>query len=126
MKSSELLRECIQGLVNESLTESINPRDPEYKSVQTFAQFLLDDDREEYNHEELAALNMNTHQRIDAIRHELDSIGFRLATRAPEKRVRGFTTSSNDRWYGPGSQKTHGGPGIDNATGRATVRGKTV
>lgn len=105
------------------LTEAVNPYDPEYESIAAFAEYMMDDDREEFTHEDLRALNMRTHARVDDIRKELEAIGFKLAYRAPEKRVRGFQTSSNDRWYGPGSQKTHGGAGIDPQTGRATSRG---
>lgn len=101
-------------------------RGPEYGSVNTFAEFLMDDDRDEFTHEDLGALNQRLRLPVNVIRKELEDIGFKLAVRAPEKKVRGFTTSSNDRWYGPGSLKTHGGAGIDAQTGRATVRGKTV
>jgi hypothetical protein len=37
------------------------------------------------------------------------SWGLTLAERVPPKRVRGFTTSSHDRWFGPGSEPTHAG-----------------
>lgn len=119
---SQLLKEFVQLVLH----EAVNPRDPEYASINAFAQFLLDDDREEFSHEDLTALNQRLKIPVAAIRKELEDIGFKLALRAPEKRVRGFTTSSNDRWYGPGSIKTHGGAGIDASTGRATVRNKTV
>lgn len=121
MKTNPLLLEFIKCVLEES-----NANDPEYESIETFAQFLLDDDRDEFTHEDLMALNQNTQQTVGAIRSELEAIGFKLAMRAPEKHIRGFRTSSNDRWFGPGSQKTHGGSGIDTSTGRATVRGKTV
>ena len=121
-KSLFLLRECIKAIIE----ESINPKDAEYSSIEAFAQFLMDDEREEYSHEDLAALNFRLRKPIALIRNELDTYGFKLATRPVEKHIRGFTTPSNDRWYGPGSIKSHGGAGIDNATGRATVKGKTV
>ena len=34
-----------------------------------------------------------------------------MSVREPLRRVRGFRTSSNDRWFGPGSDKMHGGSG---------------
>ncbi len=119
----KLLNEIVSKILNEV---KINPRDPEFASINAFAEYLMDEDREEYTHEELTALNMRTHMKVADIHKELDSFGFKLAYREPEKHVRGFTTSSNDRWYGPGADKMHGGAGIDNSTGRATVLGKTV
>lgn len=85
---------------------------PEFKSIEVFAEFLLADDRTEFTHEELLALNYRTRTIVAAIRSELESIGFTLAHRPSERRVRGFTTSSNDRWFGPGSCPTHGGCGV--------------
>lgn len=120
--STKLLKETIRALI----IESINKRDPEYASVDAFAEFLADDERTEYTHEDLTALNFRLRRPIAAIRAELESYGFRLATREPEKQVRGFTSSSHDRWFGKGSLPTHGGAGIDTSTGRATIRGKTV
>jgi hypothetical protein len=108
------------------IREVVNPHDLEFASIEDFSQFLLDDDRDTFTHEELQALNMRTHKPVLLIRKELEAIGFKLAFRPNEKEVRGFKTSSHDRWFGPGSQKTHGGSGIDNQTGRATVRGKTI
>lgn len=87
---------------------------PEFKSVEVFAQYLLDEDRATYTHEELMALNYRTRTTLAQIRADLDGYGFALAHRASERRVRGFTTSSNDRWFGPGSCATHGGSGFSN------------
>lgn len=93
---------------------------PEFANIETFGQFLLDEDREEFTHEDLAALNASLNRPVREIRAELESFGFRLATRANEVQVRGFSTSSNDRWFGPGACKTHGGSGISVHTGVAT------
>lgn len=118
-----LLKEYIRALV----AEAVNNLDDEYASVDVFAQFLIDDERNEYTHEDLAALNFRTRKPLQMLRKELeDGYGFRLAVRAPEKQVRGFTSNSHDRWFGKGSLPTHGGAGIDTSTGRATVRGRTV
>lgn len=106
--------------------ESVDMEDPEYSSLEDFVQFLLDDERDTYTHEDLAALNFRTRMPINNIRKELEGYGFKLASRAPEKQVRGFTSNSHDRWHGKGSLPTHGGAGIDASTGRATVRGRTV
>ncbi len=108
---------CGEGVVK----ESIDMEDPEYATVEDFVQFMLDDERgNTYTHEELAALNFRTRMPIGDIRKELEGYGFKLATRMPEKEVRGFTSNSHDRWHGKGSMPTHGGAGIDPQTGRAT------
>lgn len=111
---------CPEG-DREPVEESVSMEDPEYSSIEDFVQFLLDDDRTEYTHEELAALNFRTRMPIAAIRKELESYGLKLAHRAVEKQVRGFTSNSHDRWFGKGSMPTHGGAGIDPQTGRATT-----
>jgi len=102
------------------MQEGVEMDDPEFDSIETFVQHLLDDERETYTHEELTALNFRTHMPINAIRKELEGYGLTLANRPNVKRTRGFSTSSNDRWFGPGSAATHGGAGIDPQTGRAT------
>jgi hypothetical protein len=78
----------------------------EFKSIENFVQFCMDDRREEFTHEELAELNFTTHKRRQDIRAELEGYGLRLAVRRPEKACRGFNTSSHDRWSGPGSCPT--------------------
>lgn len=121
----ELTRQISEGI--DDLGDAIElSRTPEYATVDTFAQFLIDDDREEFTHVDLRALGLKLKRPLSAIRSELEAWGLTLAVREHEKRVRGFNTSSNDRWYGPGSSSTSGGAGIDTSTGRATVRGKTV
>ncbi len=106
--------------VAENVNESVDMEDPEYASIEDFAQFLIDEDRFEYTHEDLAALNFRTRMPIAMLRKELESYGLKLAQRAAEKQVRGFSSNSHDRWFGKGSQATHGGAGIDSQTGRAT------
>lgn len=110
----------------ETISESVDMEDPEYSSIEDFVQFMLDDERDTYTHEDIAALNFRTRMPINNIRKELDGYGFKLGVRAPVKQVRGFTSNSHDRWHGKGSLPTHGGAGIDASTGRATVRGRTV
>jgi len=87
---------------------------PEYKSIEDFAQFLIDDERTEFTHEDLAALNYRLRKQVAEIKKELEAYGFKLAEREKESKARGFKTSDHDRWYGPGSDKTHGGSGFSN------------
>jgi len=82
---------------------------PEYVSMETFVQFLTDDDRTVFTHEDLQELAVHLQICRSKIRSELEGYGLKLGVREIPKRVRGFTTSSNDRWFGPGSSKTHGG-----------------
>jgi hypothetical protein len=97
--------------------------DLEYASVLSFAEFLADDDREEFSHEDLIRLNMSTRTQVSVVRAELESYGFRLAERMPARRVRGFRTSSNDRFFGPGSSPSHGGSGHEQIVGFAGRKG---
>jgi hypothetical protein len=86
---------------------------PEYESIESFVQFCKDDERVEYTHEDLSALCVSLRcSKVYMIVSELSKSGLTLAKREVPKRVRGFTTSSNDRWFGPGSEPTHGGSGF--------------
>ena len=120
------LRHAEENVGEESINESANTKDPEYASVNNFVEYMFDDEREEYTYEDLAALNFRTRTPVSMLRKELDSYGLRLANRPFEKEVRGVNSNSNDRWHGKGSEPMHGGAGIDSATGRATVRGRTI
>jgi hypothetical protein len=88
---------------------------PELSSIESFAQYLLDDERTSFTVAELQALNARLRISMHEIKSSLGAYGFALELRqVPKPPCRGFTTSSNDRWYGPGSDKTHGGSGFDN------------
>jgi len=95
----------------------------EHTSVEAFVQYCMDEDTVEFTHVDLAHLSFALRSSPSKIRAELEGYGLRLTVRLPEKKVRGFKTSSHDRWYGPGACKTHGGCGIDRFTGRATAKG---
>lgn len=80
-------------------------REPEFASVEAFIQYLMDDERGTYTVEELGKLNHRTRRTQAEIRDDLESKGFSLERReVPKPEPRGFTTSSNDRWFGPGSK----------------------
>lgn len=101
-------------------------KNPEYESIESFLEFCADDERTEFSHVDLALLSASLKTSPWKVRIELQRHGLTLAERAVVKQTRGFSTSSHDRWYGPGSLATHGGAGIDADTGRATVKGKTI
>ncbi len=80
-------------------------REPEFASVDAFIKYLVDDERGTYTVEELGKLNHRLRITQAEIRDQLESKGFSLERRAvPKPEHRGFTTSSNDRWWGPGSK----------------------
>ena len=87
---------------------------PEYESVELFVEYLLEDDRDTFTAGELVGLSKALGRTTHDVRSELEGYGIKPAGRAHEKHVRGFTTSSHDRWFGPGSCPTHGGSGFDN------------
>jgi hypothetical protein len=97
--------------------------DAEHKNIESFVQYCYDEEKTSYDHNDLTVLCYSLRKSQKVVREELLSYGLTLAPRTPLRTVRGFSTSSHDRWYGPGSTPTYGGCGIDSATGRATVRG---
>lgn len=90
---------------------------PEHASVEAFVEYLFDDECETFDHNDLALLGEFTHKRRGDLRRELESYGFKLAKRESEKSVRGFSANPHDRWYGPGSCRTHGGSGWEQING---------
>jgi len=92
---------------------------PEYESVETFVQECLDDDRDYFTTADMQALNRATQKRLQVVRVELEGYGLKFVPRKPPKRVRGFQTGSNDRFYGPGADKMYGGSGWEQINGFA-------
>lgn len=96
---------------------------PEYESIEAFVEECLDDERDTFTHVDLGELAYALQMSRCKVRAELESFGLRLEERAKERRTRGFTTSSHDRWFGPGSCKTHGGSGWEQINGFAGQTG---
>ena len=88
--------------------------DPEYASIAAFVEWCQSDEQTTYTHEELQFLCFRLRQTTTMVRTQLLAQGLTLTVREVPKKTRGFTTSSNDRWFGPGADKTHGGSGFDN------------
>lgn len=65
---------------------------PEYKSIETFVQLCMDDNRAEYTHDDLLALNYRLKTPIRVIRAELESYGLTLTVRPIPRKTRGFMT----------------------------------
>ncbi len=97
---------------------------PEYQSVEAFGEFLLDEARTSFTYAEADALAKALGQSVASyVIQKLKAYGFTMTERSEPKRVRGFRTSSNDRWYGPGSCRTHGGSGWEQIAGFAGQKG---
>jgi hypothetical protein len=78
----------------------LNPDDPEFDSVDEFADYLYDDEREDYDHHELACLNFRTGLRIQVIKATLEEAGFSLKRRALKRDFQGFSRNPHNRWTG--------------------------
>lgn len=85
--------------------------EPELQSIEAFAEYLLEDERDSFMLADCQALGAKLHISNSKIRDALEGYGFRYIGPEHGKTMRGFTTGSNDRWYGPGSSRTHGGGG---------------
>lgn len=80
--------------------------DPEHASIEAFVQYCLDDERTTFTTADVMAINANARRRLGDIRRELESYGLTMVVRGVPRPVRGVTTSSHDRWSGPGSCPT--------------------
>jgi hypothetical protein len=96
---------------------------PEYESVEAFAEFLMSDERTVFTLADVVKLAVSTRTSDPKVIAELESYGFAKEKREPPKAVRGFTSNPHDRFYGPGSCKTHGGSGWEQITGLAGQEG---
>jgi hypothetical protein len=88
-----------------------------YGNVEDFATELTDDDRTSFSFEEASEAADDLGLHVSQVIRELKSYGFSYEGRAKERRIRGFTTSSHDRWFGPGASPTHGGSGWEQING---------
>ena len=96
---------------------------PEFCSIETFVEYLLDEERVTFTFLDLQGLNFALQRPTAEIRRQLEGYGLKLETRPNEKRVRGFSTRSNDRHFGPGSSKSYGGSGHEQIGGWAGQEG---
>jgi len=96
---------------------------PEYESIESFVDFLMEDERTSFNHDELGQLAYSLRRSLRELRHELEGWGLALEARPHERAVRGINSNPHDRWYGPGACRTHGGSGWEQITGFAGRRG---
>jgi hypothetical protein len=90
---------------------------PEHESIEAFVEYMVDDEREVFTHADVNAIAQATRTSHHKVREDLEKYGLRLACRNNEKNVRGFSSNPHDRWYGPGSERTHGGSGWEQING---------
>jgi hypothetical protein len=84
--------------------------------IHQFGEELLDDERTVVEYEEAVELAGELRIHPSVVLRELKGFGFELH-REPPRRVRGINTSSNDRFFGPGSMPSHGGSGWETIQG---------
>ena len=96
---------------------------PEHASVEAFGEFLLAEERTSFSFNEADRIARGLRVATYVVINGLKSYGFTYEGRASEKRVRGYRTSSLDRFYGPGSAKSHGGSGHEQIMGFAGQKG---
>lgn len=92
---------------------------PEFKSIEAFVSFLIDDERIQYTKLEMQQLAVSVEKPEFWVSSELKAWGLSIEEQRVLKHTRGFSTSSNDRWYGPGSSKMYGGSGAEQISGFA-------
>jgi len=80
-------------------------------SIADFAEELLEEDRTSFTFEEADAVAVFNGVLTAVVIRELKAYGFAYEGRPNVCVVRGFTSNSNDRWFGPGSSPCHGGSG---------------
>ena len=102
------------------MTDHWKPTDPEMESIEMFAEYLADDDRDSFTGAELQVLNASTHLPVKTIRRELESYGFTLAGRPKEKRIRTLGDNPHNRWAG---NPCAGGSGWSQIAGLAGQEG---
>ena len=89
----------------------------------TFANDKLDDDEISFSFKEAEALAEEAEIHVSTVILKLKALGLDYTGRETPKKVRGFQTSSNDRWFGPGSCPTAGGSGWEQISGFAGPNG---
>lgn len=98
--------------------------DPGFASVEEFVEFLIDEERTSFSYAEADALALTLGQSVPTfVIRALKDYGLSMEARPVPRHVRGYTTSSHDRWFGPGSSPSHGGSGWEQINGLAGQEG---
>jgi len=96
--------------------------EPEYDSVEAFVEHCCEDNRTTFRPGDAQKVARRTKASVRSVLDALTSYGLSVAVES-NARIRGFTTSSNDRYFGPGSEPMHGGSGWVQINGFATQEG---
>lgn len=91
---------CVLDPEPDSRFGFLDPQDDEFESVDSFAEYLYDEEREQYNHHELQCVWFRTGLRIQQVREALEGYGLTLARREKPRTVRGFTSNPHNRYSG--------------------------
>lgn len=95
-----------------------------WTSVEEFGEFLLGEDRTSFTFAEACEVaSAIGHSVPTIVIRALKAYGFTAEARPIERRVRTISTSSHDRYFGPGSSRTYGGSGWEQITGIAGQAG---
>lgn len=78
----------------------LDPNDDEFESVDALAEFLIEDDREQYTHQELQCVYYRTSRPLREIKAALADWGLSLQRRDFEHTPRGITAWDHNRWQG--------------------------
>jgi hypothetical protein len=92
-------------------------------AIEEFATDLVDDERASFTFEEADGLAETLKCTTAKVIRDLRAYGLTYQGRPNEKRVRGFSSNPHDRWYGPGSSRTHGGSGWEQINGFGGQKG---
>lgn len=105
----------LKQVIKESFDErpTLKNQEPEYDSIEEFVEFCMDDDKKMFNLNDVQKLTRFTHMPNDRVIEELEDYGLTYSKPGHVKKVRGIGSNDHDRWSGPGSEKTHGGSGIN-------------
>lgn len=87
------------------------------EAVKLFVEFKKGNDEASFSFDEAEKEAENIGIHVSTIITLAKEAGLSYSGRDNVKKVRGYTTGSNDRWYGPGSSKTYGGSGQTNIIG---------
>jgi len=109
--------------MNERL-EEFHPNDLECRSIEAMVQYLMDNYEEHFDYRHISALKVNLRMSANKVRAALEEYGLKMRSRRREgKEIRTIGSNPHDRWYGPGSSRTHGGSGWEQILGRAGQKG---
>ena len=92
-------------------------------AVTSFVDEKLGDEETSFCFPEAEKLAKDVGIHVSTIIRLGQEAGLSYLGRETPKRVRGFTTSSNDRYFGPGSSNSHGGSGWEQINGFSGEKG---